>query len=234
MSAFSAARGLAWSPGSGWVVRGGYGIFWVWLLWNHDPALESIDRGHLLPTRLRAQEGRVFGISEWVPVGPPTSWKLAADRAGLRRVAQGRKKDFRKRTFPCRIVSSRWRAARTCADAPAVAISLAQVRSRQCVESHFRIKTQGYDHIPAFSKTRHPLAYRQMLENGRLGRRSKVATPEFLLRRLAAQRNYNSTLPRPGISMDGALGTFDVENVLKEEMHGQREETRFRGVRGSP
>ena len=29
--------------------------------------------------------------------------------------------------------------------------------------------------------------------------------------------------PRPGISLDSALGTFDVENVLKERMHVQRE-----------
>jgi len=41
-------------------------------------------------------------------------------------------------------------------------------------------------------------------------------------------------IPRPGISLDSALGTFDMENVLKERMHVQREETRCRGVRGSP
>jgi hypothetical protein len=41
-------------------------------------------------------------------------------------------------------------------------------------------------------------------------------------------------LPRPGISVESALGTFDVENVLKERMHVQSEETRFRGVRGRP
>jgi hypothetical protein len=41
-------------------------------------------------------------------------------------------------------------------------------------------------------------------------------------------------VPRPGISVDSALGTFDVENVLKERMHVQRKETRFGGVRGSP
>jgi hypothetical protein len=40
--------------------------------------------------------------------------------------------------------------------------------------------------------------------------------------------------PRPGIFLDSALGTFDVENVLKERMHVQPEETRFRGVRRSP
>ena len=43
-----------------------------------------------------------------------------------------------------------------------------------------------------------------------------------------------SPVPRPGISLDSALGTFYVENVLKERMHVQHEETRFRGVRGSP
>ena len=41
-------------------------------------------------------------------------------------------------------------------------------------------------------------------------------------------------VPRPGISLDSALGTFNRENVLKERMHVQREETRCRGVRGSP
>jgi len=41
-------------------------------------------------------------------------------------------------------------------------------------------------------------------------------------------------LPRPGILMDSALGTFDVENVLKERMHVQPEEARCRGVRRSP
>jgi hypothetical protein len=41
-------------------------------------------------------------------------------------------------------------------------------------------------------------------------------------------------IPRPAISLDSALGTFDVENVLQEGMHVQRQETRFGGVRGSP
>jgi transposase len=40
-------------------------------------------------------------------------------------------------------------------------------------------------------------------------------------------------LPRPEISMDSALGTFDIENVLRR-MHVQREEKRFRRVRRSP
>ena len=40
--------------------------------------------------------------------------------------------------------------------------------------------------------------------------------------------------PRPGILLDSALGTFDVENVLKERMHVQPEETRCRGIRRSP
>src|ERR1044072_4745693 len=37
--------------------------------------------------------------------------------------------------------------------------------------------------------------------------------------------------PRPGISLDSALGTLFIENVLKERMHVQREETRCSGVR---
>jgi type I restriction enzyme M protein len=41
-------------------------------------------------------------------------------------------------------------------------------------------------------------------------------------------------VPRPTISLDRALGTFVVENVLKEEMHVQLKEARFRGVRRSP
>ena len=40
--------------------------------------------------------------------------------------------------------------------------------------------------------------------------------------------------PRPGILLDSALGTFEVENVLKERMHVQPEETRFRGTGGRP
>jgi len=43
-----------------------------------------------------------------------------------------------------------------------------------------------------------------------------------------------SPFPRPEIWMDSAVGTFDVENVLKERVHVQRKETRFGGVRGSP
>jgi hypothetical protein len=45
---------------------------------------------------------------------------------------------------------------------------------------------------------------------------------------------YRIVLPRPGNLLDSALGTFDVENVLKERMHVQPEETRCRGVRRSP
>jgi hypothetical protein len=41
-------------------------------------------------------------------------------------------------------------------------------------------------------------------------------------------------VPRPEISLDSALGTFKVENVLKEQRHVQRKETRFRGRRRSP
>ena len=41
-------------------------------------------------------------------------------------------------------------------------------------------------------------------------------------------------VPPPGVFLDSALGTFDVENVLKERMHVQPEETRCRGVRRSP
>ena len=44
----------------------------------------------------------------------------------------------------------------------------------------------------------------------------------------------NPGIPRPGNLLDSALGTFDVENVLKERMHVQPEETRCRGVRRSP
>jgi hypothetical protein len=38
-------------------------------------------------------------------------------------------------------------------------------------------QTQGYDHIPAFSKSRNPLSFPQVIETVRLLRRSKVATP---------------------------------------------------------
>jgi hypothetical protein len=34
--------------------------------------------------------------------------------------------------------------------------------------------------------------------------------------------------------LDSALGTFSVENVLKERMHVQPEETRFRGTGRRP
>ncbi len=47
-------------------------------------------------------------------------------------------------------------------------------------------------------------------------------------------RSMQDAFPRPEILLDSALGTFIVENVLKEDMHVQRKETRFRGVRRSP
>ena len=42
-----------------------------------------------------------------------------------------------------------------------------------------------------------------------------------------------NSAPGRGISWDSALGTFDIENVLKDAMHVQREETRFQGSEGA-
>jgi hypothetical protein len=60
------------------------------------------------------------------------------------------------------------------------------------------------------------------------------ALPEGVANIVALNLGEASVLARPGILLDSALGTFDVENVLKERMHVQPEETRCRGVRRSP
>src|SRR5438445_13885682 len=47
------------------------------------------------------------------------------------------------------------------------------------------------------------------------------------LKKTKGKEGSMKQVPRPGISLDSALGTFYVENVLKERMHVQHEEPRL-------
>ncbi|MBV8903175.1 MAG: transposase, partial [Acidobacteriia bacterium] len=86
--------------------------------------------------------------------------------------------------------------------------------------------------------------------NKEIKRRARVATlfpkrrrfappgqcdPDGNQRRMGDRKDLSEFgIPRPANSLDSALGTFNVENVLKERMHVQPEETRFRGTGRRP